>query len=50
MFRVDPKNGNVHLVRKGSPLDEMYGIDFDSNGTMCLAATRTRTATLTFGR
>ena len=38
MFRVNPKNGNVHLVRKGPPLDEMYGIDLDSNGKIFLPA------------
>lgn len=38
VFRVNPKNGNVHLIRKGPPLDEMYGIDLDSNGKMFFPA------------
>ena len=38
MFRVNPKNGNVPPVRKGPPLDEMFGIDFDPSGTMFFPA------------
>jgi hypothetical protein len=38
VFSVSPKSGNVHLIRQGPPLDEMYGIDFDSDGTMWFPA------------
>jgi streptogramin lyase len=38
VFRVNPTNGNVALVRKGPPLDEMYGIDLDPNGNIFLPA------------
>lgn len=38
MFRVDPKNGNVRLVREGPPLDQMFEIYFDSDGTMWFPA------------
>jgi sugar lactone lactonase YvrE len=38
VFRVNPKNGNVALVRKGPPLDEMYGIDLDASGNIFLPA------------
>ena len=33
---MNPKNGNVAKVRRGSPLDEGFGIDFDAQGRMFL--------------
>jgi sugar lactone lactonase YvrE len=38
VFRVSPRSGNVHLIRKGPPLDEMYGIDFDGDDRMWFPA------------
>jgi sugar lactone lactonase YvrE len=38
VFRVNPKSGNVHLVRKGPPLDEMYGVDLDPDGKVFVPA------------
>jgi streptogramin lyase len=37
IFRVNPKNGHVHTVRIGPPLDETYGLDLDAKGNIYAA-------------